>query len=389
MDQRGANGRGMRVVVVGAGIIGASIALHLARRDVAVTVVESQQPGAGASGHSFAYINAFAKLPVAYHDLNRRSMDMWDRFARLLEADVGLRWGGMLRWESTDQGAEELRRQVGQVQPWGYPSRLVDEAEMRRLEPGLSLGTVTAAVLNESEGHVDPQKVAVACLQRASGATVHLDTPATELSLAGGGGGPSTVRAVQTRDGEIACDVVVLAAGLETTQLAATAGLDIPQQESPGVVIRTGPRPPVLKTVSVVYTPRLDEDRPEIHLRQAADGSLMIGAGTQESLSRDDSQENADRLLARAMQYFPALAGAKAIPVPVGYRPLPLDGLPIIGFTEAVPNLYIALMHSGVTLAPLVGEMAALEIVDGARVEMLDRYRLERSAPKGRSRRRR
>jgi glycine/D-amino acid oxidase-like deaminating enzyme len=106
----------------------------------------------------------------------------------------------------------------------------------------------------------------------------------------------------------------------------------------------------------------------------------MIGEGTQESLSRNDSQAHANALLARATHYLPALAGAQAVPVPVGYRPMPLDGLPVLGFAAAVPNLYIALMHSGVTLAPLVGELASMEIVDGARVEVLQSYRPERFA---------
>ena len=62
---------------------------------------------------------------------------------------------------------------------------------------------------------------------------------------------------------------------------------------------------------------------------------------------------HADALLARATHYLPALAGARAIPVPVGYRPMPRDGFPVLGYPEPVPNLYLALMHSGVTLAPL------------------------------------
>ena len=57
---------------------------------------------------------------------------------------------------------------------------------------------------------------------------------------------------------------------------------------------------------------------------------------------------------------------------------MPIDELPVIGFCEVASNLYIALMHSGVTLAPLVGELATLEIADGARVEMLASYRPER-----------
>jgi glycine/D-amino acid oxidase-like deaminating enzyme len=57
---------------------------------------------------------------------------------------------------------------------------------------------------------------------------------------------------------------------------------------------------------------------------------------------------------------------------------MPHDGFPVLGYPEPVPNLYLALMHSGVTLAPLVGELAAMEIVDGARVQILDAYRPER-----------
>ena len=105
---------------------------------------------------------------------------------------------------------------------------------------------------------------------------------------------------------------------------------------------------------------------------------MLIGEGSQESLRRDDSQEHANELLSRATRFLPALAGAQAIPVPVGYRPMPMDSLPILGFIQAVPNLYIALMHSGVTLAPIVGELSVSEIVDGARVDILAPYRLER-----------
>jgi glycine/D-amino acid oxidase-like deaminating enzyme len=57
---------------------------------------------------------------------------------------------------------------------------------------------------------------------------------------------------------------------------------------------------------------------------------------------------------------------------------MPLDGLPVLGFTATVSNLYVAVMHSGVTLAPLVGAMAPLEIVDGARVDLFAAYRPER-----------
>ena len=66
------------------------------------------------------------------------------------------------------------------------------------------------------------------------------------------------------------------------------------------------------------------------------------------------------------------------MPVPVGYRPMPLDGYPVLGLSRTVPNVYLAVTHSGVTLAPLVGEYTAIEILDGVSVDLLAPYRVER-----------
>ena len=376
-ERNNSDAKKLRVIVVGAGIVGASIAYHLSRRkDVAVTVLERDEPCAGASGHSFAWLNSFGKDPVSYHHFNRRSIDVWDRFARRLGMDLDLHWGGELRWESTPDRVEALRQRIVQLQAWGYPIRIISGAELRELEPGLSPGPVTTASFSEIDGRVDPFKVIDACLQRAyeAGAVVHTHTPVNELCLDERG----KIEAVNTPNGEIRCDVVVLANGTAVTELAATAGVHIPQQHSPGVVVRTDPQPPILQNVSVLHLPPIDENRHEIHLRQSADGTLAIGQGSQESVDQDDSQEHADDLLSSAVHYLPALAGARAVPKPVGYRPMPIDELPVIGFCDAAPNLYIALMHSGVTLAPLVGELGTVEIVDGAHVEMLAPYRPER-----------
>ena len=371
--------RRLRVAIVGAGIVGASIAYQLSSRDVGVTVIEGATPGSGASGHSFAWINAFGKFPDSYHDLNRRSMDAWYRLEKTI-GEVGLRWGGHLRWELSKKGAEELERLVTRLQGLGYPARMTDVDEMHRMEPGLAAGPVSAAALGEIEGHVDTQMAVDACLARASerGAVVRTGTPVTEMELDSDEAGSHRVRNIGTPGGQIECDVVVVAAGVGTTQVAALAGVKIPQHESPGVVVRTDPWHQLLQTVSVLYTPSVDTAVPEIHLRQMADGTLMIGEGSQESETRDDSPRHAERLVERAISYLPALEGAAAVPMPVGYRPMPADGLPVIGFTPAVPNMYIALMHSGATLAPLVGELATLEIVDGVRVQMLEPYRPER-----------
>ncbi len=371
-----ASSKTVRVVIVGAGIIGASIAYQLSRRtDIALTVLERNVPCAGASGHSFAWANAFGKAPEHYHSLNRRSLDMWYRFAYQLNEDIGLHYGGEMRWENRKEPAEQLQERIRQLQNWGYPCRLLTHEEFAELEPDLCTGNVLAASLSEADIHVETDKCIDICLRRArtSGAVVHPYTTVTGFVIH-----RDRIAAIKAGDAEFPCDVAVLASGVQTTELAELARVTIPQQQSPGIVIKTTSCPKVLQNVAVIHAPPIDANRQHLHLRQLADGSLRIGQGTQEGINSDASQQHADELLARAKAYLPAIVDAQAIPTPVGYRPMPLDGFPVLGFTSTVPNLYIALMHSGVTLAPLVSEMAALEIVDGARVELFAPYRIER-----------
>ncbi len=367
------------VAVIGAGIVGASIAWRIATRGHRVTLIDKAEPGSGASSHSFAWINAGAKEPIAYHNLNRRSLEMWQRFSAALGDEVGLRWGGKISWEADPAAAENLKARVAQLQSWGYPSRLVSAQELAELEPALEIGPVAAAEYSENEGQVEPQMVVDACLRRLRDLESSILTGVEVLEFARDSTG--RIRTIHTSARDIDADVVVLAAGTDTTNLAHKAGVKILQAQSPGVVLRTTPLPPLLDNVPVVYAPPLEDGRREIHLRQCADGRFMIGEGDQESLAEDDTQAHADELLARAACYLPGLAGADAIPVPVGWRPMPLDGYPTMGFTTESPNLYVALTHSGVTLAPALSQLAALEICDDVRADsVLAPYRPERFA---------
>ena len=367
----------MKVVVIGAGIIGAAIAYNLSMRpSVDVTVLEAGEAGFGASGHSFAWTNAFNKTPRHYHDLNRRSMDMWHRFVTQLDVPKAFSCGGNLVLENTEERAEALRAQVAELQAWGYASRLIGAGELAALEPALAQHRFTAACYSPHEGQADVVPVIRACLEHAQarGATVQEHAGLVTLRI----GERGAVTGVDSASGAIESDVVVVAAGTQTPSIVRTAGVEIPQEVSPGIVIRTDARPRLFQSVSLVHLPAIDAERPEMHLRQLPGGTLHMGQGTQESLDRDDSQAHADDLLGRATHYFPALKGAAAIAQPVGYRPMPAGGLPMLGFAQAAPNLYVAIMHSGVTLAPLVGELAALEIAEGVRVDWLAPYRVER-----------
>ena len=159
------------VAIIGAGIVGAAIAWRLATRGVQVILLDKGQPGQGASSHSFAWVNAGAKEPIGYHNLNRRSLEMWPRFAADIgdlgdPGSVGLRWGGKVSWESDPVAAEGLVARVRQLQSWGYPSRMIDSGELKRLEPALEIGEVAAAEFSPNEGQVEPQMVVDACLRR-------------------------------------------------------------------------------------------------------------------------------------------------------------------------------------------------------------------------------
>ena len=372
------------VAVIGAGIVGASIAWRIASRGLRVTLIDKAEPGSGASSHSFAWINAGAKEPVGYHNLNRRSLEMWPRFAAAVADDgdparIGLRWGGKISWETERGPAADLQARVQQLQSWGYPTRLISADELARLEPALQIGPVAAAEYSENEGQVEPQLVVDACLRRLAALEASVLTGVAVTGFNSDANG--RIRSIETPTGHIAVDMVALSAGADTTTLAAMAGAKIPQAESPGVVIRTTPLPRLLHHVPVVYAPPLGDGRREIHLRQCADGSFMIGEGDQESLAEDDSQAHADDLLSRAATYLPGLSTAQAVPVPVGWRPMPLDGYPTLGFAPEASNLYVALTHSGVTLAPVVSQLAALEICESARADaVLSPYRPERFA---------
>jgi glycine/D-amino acid oxidase-like deaminating enzyme len=122
----------------------------------------------------------------------------------------------------------------------------------------------------------------------------------------------------------------------------------------------------------VIYTPTL-------HLRQQADGRILLGESwTMDTEDTDLSLVRGERLLARAAEFLPDLARAHVETMKLGVRPMPQDERPIVGPVPGVAGLYVTVTHSGVTLAPLVGQLAAQEITSGQPSPLLAEYRIER-----------
>jgi glycine/D-amino acid oxidase-like deaminating enzyme len=371
------------IVVIGAGILGSAIAFRLAVRGANVTVIDAGEPGNGASTVSFAWLNARDKNPFSYHDLNRRSLDMWDRLARELGGDVGLTWGGELRWAATQNGGTDLAERVRLLQTWGYPIRLLDEAAVNQLEPDVQAGPISAASFSSADGHVDTGRVIEACLKKveALGNRVLANRPATGFVFAETEhAGKRRIVTVETDAGPIACDAVVLAVGPDSPAVAALADIEVPLKHTFGASIITEPLPPIFRQAAIVQT--APDAAQQVSFRQFPDGRVMIHGGDSatESDSVGKSDADVEELFAAAVGYVPALANAQIQEVRRGRRPIPADGKAIVGFTEDVPNLYVTTMHSGVTLTALVSEMATSEILDGERIELLAPFRLERFA---------
>ena len=113
-------------------------------------------------------------------------------------------------------------------------------------------------------------------------------------------------------------------------------------------------------------------------MKQKFDGRLVAGMGFGATPVTEATDEEGEKILASGKTYLPGLEQLELERVTLGFRPLPKDGHPILGFPEGAPDVYLTVMHSGVTLCPVVGRLAAIEILDGVNVELLEHYRYER-----------
>jgi len=359
------------VVVVGAGIVGCTIALHLTDRGIRPVVVDPDRPGQGASASSFASLSAFGKDPAAYYELAAAGMAGWSRWAERLGGDLGLRRAGEVRWAADPRAGDELTERVARARRSGYPVRLIGEAELRHLLPAAEPGRVAAASFAPNDGQVEPPLVLRACQDalRQAGARLLLGRSATVRVDDDG------VR-VEVGEELLRPSTTVLAAGAEAVQVAAAVGLDIPTVASPGMLVETHPLPPL--TDKVVYLP--GDPGPPVHLRQRQDGSVLVGERSQETVAADPSEEHAHALLAQAARFFPALGGVPVRRRILAWRAMPADRLPIVGPVPWLDELYVAVTHSGVTVAPALGRLVAQEVADGEPDGLLAPFRPGRFA---------
>lgn len=179
----------------------------------------------------------------------------------------------------------------------------------------------------------------------------------------------SRVEGVVTATGPLRADLVVLAAGTTSAELARPLGLALPLAASPAILLR-------------FHTPQRFVQRvvssPEWEIRAASPTQLFAAADYPEESGANSPSAIARRTLRSLRTQWRGTDHLRLEEVVVGQRPMPLDGLPIVGPIAGVAGLYLAGMHAGVTLAALVGRLAATEIVQQQEQALLAPYRLTR-----------
>lgn len=345
------------IVVVGAGIIGASIAWHLISAGARVTILDAGEAGGIATPNSFAWINASAGNPEPYFRLRIRAMAEWRRLAAAVPA-LPLSWCGGLCW---DQPRPELEAYAREHGAWGYGIRRVDRAEARRIEPHL-VAPPDFALHVAAEGAVEPRDAALALLADAEHRGAAFIPRSAAVALVHRNGG---VTGIETAAGHLDADEVVLAAGAGTASLAATAGIDLPMTTPPGLLVHSHPYPRLLNGLVMA---------PELHMRQTAEGRVVSATDFGGGDPGADAGAEAREVFAKTKAMLRDAEDLALDFHTTGYRPTPADGFPVIGRPNGCAGLYLAVMHSGITLAPAVGLFAVEEILADRRDPLLAPY---------------
>jgi D-hydroxyproline dehydrogenase subunit beta len=367
----------VRVIVIGAGVLGAAVAAALARRGAEVTVLDAGRPGAGTTTTSFAWVNANNKDPQQYFELNRAGVA-----AHHALAGGPTPWffpTGHLEWATTDEHAALLAARVAKLESRGYPMRRLTRAEALSLEPDLVAPADVEFVFYPDEAHTLPGLLHSRLLGEARdrGATLRPHNEVTGIDL-----GPGAA-AVTTAAGEkLAADVVVSCAGRWSTPVAALAGLDVPLLDpdlagsaTVGFLATTEPVPARLSRI-------LTHSR--LNVRPDGGGRLLLQALDLDGAADPAAPPPADSALAREITgRLPAVlaltAGTRLEKIRVGQRPLPADGLTIAGFADPDSRFYAVATHSGITLAPLLGDLVSGELL-GTESPLLATFRPGRFA---------
>lgn len=333
-------------MVIGAGVVGASIGYHLARAGLRVTVLERASIAGGVTGSSFAWVGLAKSSAEIYSDPFRQgAAEEFARLERELEAPFGLRRGGAITWEETEA---ETREFVDAHRALGHSIELLTGEQVCAREPGLRSVPTVAAYAPDDAG-LDPAAFAKELLRCAEehGATVHSGLNVDSLVTEG-----ARVRGVMTPHGPLYGSTTVLAAGTAIPGLAASCGLVVEVDASPCCLIRCST--PYALVRGILSTPDLE-------VRQLDDTTLIAAEDVPIGFT-GDARELAEPTLQALRGQLVGGDEVELIAAVIADRPVPRGGRPLLGHAEGVAGLYLAATHPAVILAGAIGARVARDL---------------------------
>jgi glycine oxidase len=350
------------IIVVGAGIVGCSIAHELARRGASVQVIEERATGMGATQASAGILAPHVEAGASNTLLSLavRSLTLFDDFVAAVQEDSGLqllyRRTGTLQVAVNDEEMRELRNAAARLDAQRVPFGVLDAEALRVEEPHLS-NDVTGGLVIPSHGFVAAAQLvrAVAAAARRRGAQIIEGSRVQRIA-------PSRDQVVvETDRGPLSGSAVVLAAGSWSPRID-IAGVPsrAPVRPVRGQLLRLAWNGPSLRRV--VWSNRC-------YVVPWDDGSFLVGATAEEAgFDERTTVAGVHDLIEAACEMLPAAWTAGFVEARVGLRPASTDLLPIIGRSSFHPNLMYATGHyrNGILLAPLTAVLVADALLNDA-----------------------
>ncbi len=352
------------VLVIGGGMQGCAIALHLARAGVPVTVIDRGVAGRQASGVNAGGLRLLLR-DLREYPLSRRAMEIWaglpalvgDAAAAACEVRLGTGQVAVAmdaaEWDWAQARATEMRR-------LGHGTEvLLDAKGVRALLPGLA-DRALGGLVSQGDGHANPAAAARAFRDAAATAGARI---VEGCAVRGVNRLASGRWQVDTGTGPFEAETLINCAGAWGAEIAALVGEDLPLQVLALSMMVTARVQPFITPVVIGI------DRP-LSFKQSAAGSLVIGGGIAGMASLQDGTSFTvmDRMTASAkatLEAFPALAQVPVLRTWTGLEGKTPDGVPYIGPSAANPGLWhvFGFCGHGFQLAPAVGEAVARALI--------------------------
>ncbi|WP_326648325.1 NAD(P)/FAD-dependent oxidoreductase [Streptomyces sp. NBC_01750] len=344
------------VVIVGGGVVGASVAFHLAEAGVRdVLVLERDEPASGSSGKPIGGIRAQFSDPLNIR-LGQRSLEAWRAFTTRPGADIGIgiESVGYLFLLGSEEEVETFQQAVDVQNELGVRSGIITPREAHELCPYVDPRSVVAAAYSPDDGYALPKAAVHGYLRAARrlGATLRTHCTVTGIDVDGG-----RVRAVRTTSGTVRTTAVVCAAGPWSAAVGAMAGVELPVTPLRRQIGLTGPLSPVPPRVPFT----LDFDS-TLYFHNDGAGGLVLGLSDprqEPGFGREFSQEWLEPFREAAARRAPALAGLEARSGWAGLYEMTPDRNALIGRAGEVSGFLYATGFSGhgFLQAPAVGEI--------------------------------